>query len=549
MSEIKIVNLKKYYGVRLLLDIDELSIHDGDKIGIVGVNGVGKTTLLDMINGSESIDEGSIMIKKDTNIAYVPQLGPPFSKYIGGKYASIFQTETVYNNYMSGGEKTRFKLAVGFESEPDILLVDEPTSNLDIDGIGLIIDNFKPFNKTILVISHDRHFLDEVCDKILEIRDTKCKLYNGNYSKYIELKEMELARNEFEYSQYIKEKERLTRLKYSYEEQSRGIGRTLKRMGNSEARLHKMGGQINKNKVDKLAKAVESRIEKLEVIEKPKEESVIRIKVLDSTKPGSKILISAENLNKSFGEKIIFEDANFSVFNGKVVALIGPNGSGKTTLVNMILNNDGIVNSKALKIGHFSQSLDILDESKSILENVMDTSIHNEDFARLVLARLLIRGEKVYENLSILSGGERVKVSFAKMILSNINCLILDEPTNFLDISSLKVIEEVLQNYDGTVLLVTHDVKLIDAVADELLIIKDRKLISHLGNYSDYIESCARDNASSTKSNQKMLLEIEISRIISELSLDISNERKEELEKELELKSLQLRKYEEEQDK
>ncbi len=543
MSEIKIVNLKKYYGVRLLLDIDELSIHSGEKIGIVGVNGVGKTTLLEMINGSESYDEGSIMIKKETNIAYVPQLGPPLNKDIGGKYASFFQTNTVYNDYMSGGEKTRFKLAVGFESEPDILLVDEPTSNLDIDGIELIIDNFKSFNKTILVISHDRHFLDEVCDKILEIRDTKCKLYNGNYSKYIELKEKELARNEFEYTQYIKEKERLTRLKYSYEEQSRGIGRTLKRMGNSEARLHKMGGQINKNKVDKLAKAVESRIEKLEVVEKPKEESVIRIKILDSTKPSSKILISAENLNKSFGEKIIFEDANFSIFNGRAVALIGPNGSGKTTLVNMILSNDGIVNSRAIKIGRFSQSLDILDKSKSILENVMDTSIHNEDFARLVLARLLIRGDKVHENLNILSGGERVKVSFAKIILSDINCLILDEPTNFLDISSLEVIEELLQNYEGTVLLVTHDVKLIDAVADELLIIKDRKLIRHLGNYSDYIESCTRDNTPSTKSNQKMLLEIEISRIISELSLDISNERKDELEKELDLKSLQLREY------
>lgn len=542
MSQIIIKNLKKYFGDRLLLDIEELRIEENDKIGIVGVNGVGKTTLLEVISGNIDYENGDLFINRE-NLTYVSQLGEPIKKLISGKYASLFQVDNVWRDNMSGGEKTRFKLAEAFESKPSLMLVDEPTCNLDIYGIDLIIDKFKEFTGTLLAVSHDRHFLDNICNKIIEIDHGKCKVYNGNYSKYLVLKEAELTRCEFEYNEYTKEKNRLSNLKRSIKEKSGKIRTAPKRMGNSEARLHKMGGQSNKQKMDRFAKSIQSRMDKLEVKEKPKEENTIKMKILDSSKPNSKILVSGSRINKYFGEKAIFKNTGFNIYNGKKVALIGPNGSGKTTLINMILEAENLKISKSVKFGYFSQSMDILNEDKTILENVMENSIHNIDFTRLILARLLIRGDKVHEKLSILSGGERVKVSFAKIILGDINFLILDEPTNYLDIGSLEVIEELLKNYDGTVLIVTHDVRFIESVADELLIIESKKIIQFNGTYTEYRESLSGNKTNKDKNIEetRMLLELEISNLISQLSGEISKEKKDELEKEYLKKLHELR--------
>ena len=226
MLKIGIKKLKKHYGERLLLDIEKLQVYKGDRIGVVGINGVGKTTLLEIINRDMSYESGDLFIDKDTIIKYVSQLKEPNRKKISGKYASIFQVSDTWTESMSGGEKTRFKLAEGFENKGSLMLVDEPTSNLDIEGIELITKNFKEYSDTFMVVSHDRNFLDNVCNKILEIENGKAKLYNGNYSKYIELKEEEVARKEFEYEQYVKEKKRLTKLKGNIKEQSSQVRTT-----------------------------------------------------------------------------------------------------------------------------------------------------------------------------------------------------------------------------------------------------------------------------------------------------------------------------------
>lgn len=542
MIKINIRNMKKYYGNRLVLNIEELKIYEGDKIGIVGVNGVGKTTLLEIINKNIEYDSGDVFINKDANIKYISQLRGPNKKTISGKYASIFQIEDQWNINMSGGEKTRFKLAEGFESESNLMLIDEPTSNLDINGIELIINNFKQYRGTLLVVSHDRNFLDEICNKILEIEDGQCNIYNGNYSNYLELKEKEVKRKEFEYEEFLREKKRLTNLKRNINEKSAKVRTAPSRMGNSEARLHKMGGQENRKKLDNFAKSIQSRIDRLEIKEKPKEEDIIKIKILDSTKPYNKILVSGKNINKSYGENIIFKNANFDIYNGKKIALIGPNGSGKTTLVNMILNEEGIDISKNVRIGYFSQSMDILDENKTILENVMEKSIHNESFARLILARLLIKGDKVYENLEVLSGGERVKVSFAKMILEDINFLILDEPTNYLDINSLVVIEDLLINYDGTILLVSHDLRFIENIAEELLIIKNKKINSFKGNYREYVANKNKPKLNKKENKrQRMILEMEISLLLSKISTEKSEDAKKRLDEKYKEKLEELR--------
>lgn len=541
--KINMKNIKKYYGTRLVLNIKELKVYEGDKIGVVGANGVGKTTLLEIINKNIDYDSGELFVDKNTSIKYIPQLGQPDKKRISGKYASIFQIESKWDTNMSGGEKTRFKLAEGFENSGSLMLVDEPTSNLDIDGIDLITNNFKTYINTFLVVSHDRNFLDTVCNKILEIEDGKCEIYNGNYSKYIELKEEEIARKEFEYEKFIKEKNRLTSLKRKVENRSARVKTTPSRMGNSEARLHKMGGQTNRANLDKFAKSIEKRIEHLEKKEKPVEQEVIKIKILESTKPYGKILISGKNINKAYGKNVIFDNANFSIGNGKKVALIGPNGSGKTTLINMILDSEYINIAKNVRIGYFSQSMDILDEEKTILENIMENCIHSESFARLILARLLIKGDKVHEKLKILSGGERVKVSFAKMILEDINFLILDEPTNYLDINSLEVIEKLLKNYDGTILLVSHDVRFIDNIAEELLIIDNKKIKNFKGSYKEYLKD---NNKGKLNINEKeieekiMILETQISSLISQISIEENEEDKKELDKQYKLKLEEL---------
>ena len=547
MQIINIKDLKKYYGQWLLLDIDEIKINSGDKIGVVGVNGVGKTTLLEVIAGSIDFDSGDIYVNPKASLKYIAQLGEAENKIISGKYASIFNVPNQWRQSMSGGEKTRFKLAEGFENQGSLILIDEPTSNLDIGGIDLIINNFKEYGDTYLVVSHDRNLLDSVCNTILEIENGKVKLYKGNYSKYAELKNEEVNRQEFEYEEYVKEKKRLNNLKSNIVDKSSSIKSPPKRMGNSEARLHKMGGQGSKKKLDSVAKSIESRIEHLEVKEKPKEQDLIKIKIMDSTKPHGKILVSGESINKSYGENVIFDNAKFNIFNGKKVALIGPNGSGKTTLINMIMNEEDIKLSKNVRIGYFSQSLDILDKNRTILDNVMDRSIHDENFARLILARLLFKGNKVYDKVEFLSGGERVKVSFAKMILDDINILILDEPTNYLDIGSLDVIEKLLVNYNGTILLVSHDRRFIENVANDLLIIEENKIKHFQGNYKEYLDRKDNPNLDIREKEieEKMdLLKTEISALIGEISLEKNKKRKMELDlryqkKLRELKSLE----------
>lgn len=535
MLKINMKDIKKYYGTRLILEIEELKIHKGDKTGVVGVNGSGKTTLLEIIAGITDYECGELLVKKDTTIKYISQLGGPDNRRINGRSASIFQVEKEWNKNMSGGEKTRFKLAEGFENLSSLMLIDEPTSNLDMDGIELITNNFLEYGDTYLVVSHDRDFLDKVCNQILEIENGRVKLYRGNYSKYKELKQDEVDRKEFEYQEYVSERTRLLDVKRKIQGKSSGITSPPSRMGNSEARLHKMGGQKAKKSLDKHAKTIQSRIDHLEAKEKPLEEDIIRIRISDSSKPYSKILISGEHIDKSYGKNILFKDANFDIYNGKKIGLIGPNGSGKTTLINMILKNEKVnINiNKNVKIGYFSQSMNILNERKTILENAREDSIHNENLARLILGRLLIKGDKVHKKLQVLSGGERVKVSFAKIILQDINFLILDEPTNYLDINSLEVVEELLKNFEGTILLVSHDRRFIENIVDELLIIKDKKIKNFKGTWSEYLKfkDKAKLNTDEKKTEEsKMILKMEISTLISKISLEENKEVKKELD-------------------
>jgi macrolide transport system ATP-binding/permease protein len=526
-------NIKKSFGDRYILDIESLKVYSQDRIGIVGINGVGKTTLINILCQRLQSDEGNV--KLYGTYSYISQLEGPESTSIANEMASRFNVESIWNESMSGGEKTRFKLAHALSQNSMLIFADEPTSNMDIDGIELIEKSFKKYKGALVLISHDRNFLDGLCNKILEIEYGRIKIYNGNYSDYAAQKVKERERYEFEYEEYIKEKKRLKSVISDAKQKVKSIKTAPKRMGNSEARLHKMGGQKAKANIERAVKNIEKRIEHLEVKEKPKEQAIIKLDIEDSNKLHSKVVIEGKNITKSFGKKIILDNAEFSIYNTSKVALIGPNGCGKSTFIKMIMDNDKSIRiAKGAKIGYFSQAIDILKVNCTIIENVMESSVQDETFARVLLARLLFKREDIYKKVSVLSGGERVKVSFAKMLLQDINILILDEPTNYMDINSLEVVENVLKDYNSTLLFVSHDRRFVESIADHIMTIENHKVKMFKGNYSEYLESKnkCKDNYKEEIENEVFILQNRLSEVVGRLSMPSKNDDVVALDKE-----------------
>jgi macrolide transport system ATP-binding/permease protein len=524
-------NIKKFYGDRLVLDIDKLNIYSEDRIGVVGVNGVGKTTLINILSKRIDPDEGWVKLRGKTE--YISQLDEPEVYEISSEMASKFGVHRLWNENMSGGEKTRFKIAKALENESILIFADEPTSNMDIEGIELAEKMLTEYKGGLIIISHDRSFLDKLCNKIIELEGGKIKIYEGNYSDYSRQKLHDKERAQFEYEEYIKEKKRLEGVIADTKQKAGSIKRPPNRMGNSEARLHKMGGQKAKANLDRKIRNVEKRIEHLEVKEKPKKISKINIDIMPSDDIYSKIIIEGKKVNKSFGNKIIFKDAEFSIYNGSKVALIGPNGCGKTTLIKMIMDRDNSIRlSKGARIGYFSQDMSILNNNLSIIDNVMESSIYPENFARFLLARLLFKGDEVYKKVGVLSGGEQIKVSFAKILLQDINLLILDEPTNYLDINSLEVMEDTLKDYDRTLLFVSHDRSLITKVATQIMTVENYKIKCFNGTYAEFHEKQNKQKQNGDISMEIILLENRLSQILGRLSMQLKKEELEALDKE-----------------
>ncbi|MBM7684692.1 ribosomal protection-like ABC-F family protein [Defluviitalea raffinosedens] len=528
-------NIKKYFGDRLILDIEGLNIYSEDRIGIVGVNGAGKTTLINVLSKKLEPDEG--WVKLYGNYSHISQLDAPDGQTLSNEMASKFGVPRTWSMYMSGGEKTRFKLAIALEEKSALIFADEPTSNVDMEGIELMEKRFEEYNEALLIISHDRDFLDRLCNKILEIEHGKIKIYNGNYSDYAAQKKQEVERAQFEYEAYIKEKKRLQEVILETKQKVKSIKKAPRRMGNSEARLHrKIGNQKAKANLERAIKNIEKRIEHLEVKEKPKEQESIKLDLQDANKIYSKILIEGRNIYKAFGDKMIFENAEFSIYNSSKIALIGPNGCGKTTLIKMIMNKEAPVKvAQGAKIGYFSQDMSILKDDLSIIENIMESSIYPENFVRTLLARLLFKREDVYKKVNVLSGGERVKVSFAKILLQDINLLILDEPTNYMDINSLEVVENALKDYDRTLLFVSHDRRFVESVANHIMTIENYKIKTFKGTYKEYLASkdtAKRSNEKEEIQKQILILQNRLSEVIGKLSMPSPKDDVEALDRE-----------------
>ena len=514
MQKFIIKNLTKSFGERELFKIEDLEIDENEVIGIVGNNGSGKTTFFNILSGDVDYDCGVVEIKG--NVTYIKQFD-----------------ELSNNKKLSGGEKTRNILNMKLRNAGNILLVDEPTNNLDMSSIEKLIIKLKQYNGIMCIISHNRDLLDELCTHIIEFDDGKVTKYVGNYTKYIEQKQHKRKREEFEYMQYIEKKKMLEKSIAVSKNSTKGLKKHPTRMGNSEARLNKR--QINETaeKLEGHTKALEKRLEKLEVKDKPKFNQVPKMNMKCNNSIISKVAINGNDINVLFGNNVIFQNANFKVYTNSKTAIIGDNGTGKTTLINHIMSSkEGIKINDKVKIGYFSQNLDNLDYTKSIFENVIKDSVQNETIVRNILARLLFNQNDIVKKANILSGGEKVKVIIAKILVSDSNVLILDEPTNFLDTNSLLALEQLLNEYKGTVLFTTHDRTLVDNVATHLLVIQNKQIVEYRGNYSGYINSCKEEKDEKKNNVYDLELEFRITAILSKLSITKNEDEKMKLEEE-----------------
>ncbi len=534
MLKLEGLNIKKYYGDRLILDIKDLKIYSNDRIGIVGLNGSGKTTLMDILSKSKTPDEG--VVKIYGNHSYITQLEHPLDAQLNSKIGSFFNINNIKDiKNLSGGEKTKLKIAQSIDNSSDILFADEPTSNLDMKSIKILEEILKAFDGCLILISHDRHLLDSLCNKILEIENGTVKEYKGNYSDYIHQKRMEIERQKLEYEKFSKEKQRLEKALHDVNNKASSMKKAPSRMGISEARLHKGFTSGKKAKIHQATNSLKTRIEKLETTEKPKESAKTLIDIPSASKLRSKVVIRGSKISKSFDNKVLFKDIDLEIKNGDKIALIGDNGTGKTTLINMIVSgSENIKTVPKAKIAYFSQELEILDDKDTIIESVMKNSIYNETFVRTLLARLLFRRDDVYKTIKVISGGEKVKTAFAKIFLQDMNLVILDEPTNYLDIHSIESLEDVLKDYTGTLLVASHDRRFIDKVTNKLFILENKNLVVYNGNYSSYLDNKRNKINKENKENYRRLLVLQnkLSEINSRLSMPSKDEDIEALDRE-----------------
>ena len=443
-------------GKTVLKDVS-FHLEDKEKAAIVGINGSGKTTLLRCILGIEEADEGSIAFSKEKKMDYLAQ-----------QHADI-ETENEDYDTLSGGQKTRKRLEEILQEKPDLLILDEPTNHLDIGSIQWLEKVLKRYDGAVLLVSHDRYFLDKIVTKVIDLERGKVRMYQGNYSAYAE-KKRQLREAEWK----------------AFQNQQAEIK-------HQEAVIEKLK-QFNREKSIKRAESREKMLSKVERLEKPEElENEMKLLFSPRESSGNDVLMAKE-LGKSYDGRRLFSHGTFSLQRGEHVALIGDNGTGKTTLLKIL---NGLIQAdegefrlgSKVKIAYYDQEHAVLHMEKTLFEEIQDTYPEmNNTKVRNVLAAFLFTGDDVYKRIQDLSGGEQGRVSLAKLMLSDANFLILDEPTNHLDIQGKEVLEEAIRNYEGTVLYVSHDRYFINKTATRIIELFSNRFDNYIGNYDYYIE-------------------------------------------------------------
>ena len=542
-------NISKSFAETSILKNISFSIRKGEKVGLIGMNGTGKTTLLKILSKQLPYDEGYIHFSKDAVIGYLKQdsifqtqntiydeavsvfanlikdelrlrsleiaiakqsqisknaheiekimddytaLTDKFERNDGYSFRS--KVRGVLNglgfssadldqpvNQLSSGEKTRLSLAKLLLSKPSVLLLDEPTNHLDIQAVEWLEGYMRDYQGTVIIVSHDRYFLDQLVTSILELENNSISNYNGNYSNYIAEKQIRQEQEAREFSKYKKESDR-----------QKDIIRRLRQHGTE--------------KLMNRAKSKEKQLSKLKVHELPTYSPKKAYMHIEARETSGKNVLQIENLSKKFGCSTLFNDVSLKIYRGDKVSLIGPNGVGKTTLFKMLLDQTNS-NSNCISLGHnvivgyYDQDQKTLTNKNSILNEIWDLYPgKTETEIRTLLGSFLFTGDDVFKTVSVLSGGEKARLSLLKLILSKSNFLLLDEPTNHLDINSKEVLEEALIKYNGTIFMISHDRYFINRVSTKILELKKKGIDQYLGNYDYYMEK--KKEASLSKLNE-----------------------------------------------
>ena len=550
MIELGINNLKKYYGASKIFENISFELRTGERLGLIGQNGCGKTTLMKVLMGTEDYQDGEINIRKGVKIGYLNQIpvynndvkvidvvrmafeqvyelmnkmstlekqleslqGDALNKALNdySNYMQQYELEggyeletrigkiteglkimetmkEMYFNQLSGGEKTRVILAKILLEEPQVLLLDEPTNHLDLGAIAWLEEFLKEYKGSVIIISHDRYFLDSVVNKIVELSSSKASIYTGNYSYYVMEKERRVLE---EYRNYMNQQKK------------------IEQMENQIKRYRIWGEMRDSEKMFKRAKELERRLEKVEVLDKPVLDSrKVRFSAEMNNRSG-KIVLEAENVSKAFEEKKLFKDINLTLFYQDSVCILGGNGCGKTTFLKIALGelfpDTGVIKLGAqVKIGYLPQQIEYIDEEQTILEYFSE--LHNITYekARGQLARVLFFKEDVNKKIKYLSGGEKSRLKLCSLTFEKVNFMILDEPTNHLDIDSREVLEDMLLEYEGTLLFVSHDRYFINKVADRMIEIKNQTMKIYTGDYNYYLEECLKEESENLKNEEE----------------------------------------------
>ena len=525
-------NISKAFVENQVLKNVSFHIEDHEKAAIVGINGAGKTTLLRIIVGEMTPDDGQVVLAKDKTLGYLAQNSTVDTshtiyeellsvkadllrleekirecendmKHADGdaledlmkQYTSLTHAFETGGGYLyrselvgvlkglgftedefskpvatlSGGQKTRVALGRLLLQNPDLIILDEPTNHLDMTSIAWLETYLLNYKGAVLIVSHDRYFLDRIAGKVIEIDQSKATTFMGNYSDYA-----------------VKKEQLRVAAWNAYMNQQRNIK-------HQEEVIEKLKS-FNREKSIKRAESREKMLDKIEVIEKPSEvRTDMKLTLTPRILSGNDVL-TVEHLSKSFDSHKLFTDVNFEIKRGEHVAIIGDNGSGKTTLLKIL---NGLVPADQgtfrlgsnVEIGYYDQEHHVLHSEKTLFEEISDDYPYlNNTQIRNVLAAFLFTGEDVFKRISDLSGGERGRVSLAKLVLSNANFLILDEPTNHLDIMSKEILEDALNGYEGTILYVSHDRYFINRTAHRILDLTEGQFVSYFGNYDYYLE-------------------------------------------------------------
>lgn len=488
MSVIKLKDLSKAYGDNVVLDKVNININAGEKIGIIGVNGTGKSTLMKIIMGEEDPDNGKVELSSGTSIGYLKQATEytpeDFTKMTSDKTSisdflkttgelSVsddidFSAERLQN--LSGGEKTKIALSSILATSPSVLLLDEPTNHLDIDTLEWFEHFLSSYKGTIIMSSHDRYFLDKVATKTILIDKGKADVYHGNYSYFLEESD---RRALAEFDEYKTQQKQIEAMKA-----------TVKK-------LKEWGERGDNPRFFRRAACIERKLEKMELLDRPESKKQLPLDFEINGRSGKDVLV-ADDLGIIIGDKVILDGANMHLKYGEKVCLMGKNGTGKSTFIKTVLGDDNICQGEikigsSVSIGYIPQEIRFEDEDATVLETARRFYDGTETHLRASLAKFLFYGENVFKRVGKLSGGEKVRLKLFELIQKKANLLILDEPTNHIDIDTKEMLEEALGEYQGTLFFISHDRYFINKLAQRVINIEDQTFNEYLGNY-DYFK-------------------------------------------------------------